>query len=173
MNRSIHTKIKLLAILLATILLTLVACASNPKMTVKEYAVACGAVANEINGITATFERTDVTSINIDALESTLEDTKREVQEWNPPEELQDFHKINVKTFETSFGLVQELLDLMRDMQKATEEDDQDRILEIQDGALTLYMRMMQELSDIDGEYERELNALSPETSRLLAQQGC
>ena len=87
----------LIALSLA-IIATAIACGGGggTRMTVEEYASACQAFGNS-------FDDLDNFDEDFAAAFDTLEDAVAELKGWNPPEELQEFHRVRVRSIEEVF----------------------------------------------------------------------
>ncbi len=160
-------------IFIALVALVLVACGGGggPRMTVEEYAAACEEVSNKFDDVGGMEE--DLSS-GFDAFEDIITEIKR----WNPPEELQEFHEVRIRALETSAKLLEDsgILELMREFEKAAEEEDGDRMLELM-GEMAELEDVGQELEDkmeeLAEEIERTGEGLSPATRQILEDADC
>ncbi len=140
-------------------------------MTVEEYASACEAVGDTLEesgnldeGFTSGF----------DAMEDALE----EIGRWNPPEELQEFHGVRLRSMEAAIDALEETgaLDLIREFEEAAEEEDTDKALELLDQMAELEDEMARfddQMSALEDDVERALEDLSSETRQILADANC
>ena len=100
------------------------------------------------------------------------------IKQWNPPEELQEFHEVRIRALETSAKLLEDsgILELMREFEKAAEEEDGDRMLELM-GEMAELEDVGQELEDkmeeLAEEIERTGEGLSPATRQILEDADC
>ena len=140
-------------------------------MTVEEYASACEAIGETLNqagnldqGLTSGF----------DAMEEAL----AEIRRWNPPEELQEFHDVRVRSMDTGLNVLKETgaLDLMREFEKAAEEEDEAKALELMGQMAELEGEMERfddQMSALEDEVERTQENLSTDTRQVLADANC
>ena len=158
---------KVLMALSLAIVTTVVACGGGPRMTVEEYAAACEVLGNKLDDL-------DSVSSGIDA----LEDAVAEVKRWNPPEELQEFHEARVRFMDASIDALKDtgLFELMEDLEKASEEEDPDKMLELMGEMSELEDKVSEledEMAELEEETERTEEALSPATRQILADADC
>ena len=136
--------------LVSLILIAALACGggSGPRMTVEEYAAECASFGSKFvdQGFASGF--------------GALEDNLAEIKEWNPPEELQEYHNAQIRGLEFSVDALQEtgMLQLMQDIQKASEDEDQERFLEL--------LGDLEELEGTTGELEAQIAELAEEVQR-------
>ncbi len=137
-------------------------------MTVEEYAAACEELGSNLDDVISLTEDSDST---IDA----LKDAVAEVKSWNPPEELQEFHKVQVRGLNSSLDVLQDtdLLELMRDLEKATEEEDQAKMLEWASKMAAISSEIEDEMLELEDEAERVQEDLSPATREILEAADC
>ena len=164
---------KLLMALSLAIITTVIACGGGggPRLTVEEYADACGALGDDLDSVAGLDE--DVSS-GLKAVEDAVAEAKR----WNPPEELQEFHDATVRSGEGAIKALKETgaLDLMREFEKAAEEEDEVKVLELMGRMAELeddMARFDDQMSALNDEVERAQENLSPETRQILADADC
>ena len=138
-------------------------------MTVEEYAAACEEIGSNFDSVADT----DFTS-GFEAMEDAL----AEVRRWDPPGELQEFHDVTVRAAETLIRALKETgaFDLMREFEKAAEEEDEAKVLELMGRMAELEEAMDQiddQISELDEEVERAEEKLSPATREILADADC
>ena len=156
---------KLLIALSLAIMATVIAC-GGPRMTVQEYADACEALGEQLDQ--------DNVSSGISAIEDALD----EVKQWNPPGELQEYHDIGVEGMEATVTALKDTgaLELFEEMEKAQEEEDVERALELMDQAAELedeLARFDDQMTELTDELERARENLSPTTRAILDNAGC
>ena len=144
---------------------------SAQRMTVEEYAAACEALGARFNDL-GSFD--EDFSTGFDAIEDAID----EIKKWNPPGELQEYHGVRVRAMETALDALQGsgLLDLMQDLEKAAEEEDETKVLELLGDMADLEDRMSQfedDMAEFEDEIERTQDGLSPETRRILENADC
>ena len=158
---------KLLIAVSLAIVATVIACGGGgPRMTVQEYADACEALGDQL-------DQDDVSS-GISAIEDALD----EVKQWNPPEELQEYHDIGVEGMEATVTALKDTgaLELFEEMEKAQEEEDVERALELMEQAAELedeLVRFDDQMTELSDELERARENLSPATREILDNAGC
>ncbi len=152
-------------VLVLVTLIALVACGGGQRMTVQEYATACGGLGDKF--------RSESLSPG-----AALQDALAEAKKWNPPEELQRLHELQIEGAEAGIKALKDtgLSDLLQEFEEAQQNDDQERLLELmaqmgeaQDGMDALGERM-EELEEDHAQAERDL---SPETRQILEDAGC
>ena len=152
-------------VLVLVTMIPLVACGGGQRMTIQEYATACGGLGDKFAS---------------DSLSpgAALEDALAEAKQWNPPEELQRLHELLIEGYEAGIKALKDtgLLDLMQEFEEAQQNDDQERLLELmaemeeaQDGMDALGEQMEEVEEDI-AQAERDL---SPEARKILEDVGC
>ena len=161
---------KLLIALSLAIITTAAACGGD-RMTVEEYADACGALGDDLDSVAGLDE--DVSS-GLKAVEDAVAEAKR----WNPPKELQEFHDATVRSGEGAIKALKETgaLDLMREFEKAAEEEDEAKVLELMGRMAELeddMARFDDQMSALNDEVERTQENLSPDTRQVLADANC
>ena len=158
---------KLLIALSLAIMVTVIACGGGgPRMTVQEYADACEALGDQL-------EQDNVSS-GISAIEDALDEVKR----WNPPEELQEYHDVGVRGMEATVTALKDTgaLELFEEMEKAQEEEDVERALELMEQAAELedeLARFDDQMTELTDELERARENLSPATREILDNADC
>lgn len=166
---------KVLMVLSLAIITTVVACGGGggggSRMTVEEYAAACKKLGDKLAGIGGLDEGF---YSEFDA----IEDAIAEVKGWNPPEELQEFHEVRVRSLDTAIDVLKDtgFVELMQDLEKASEEEDPARILELMDEMSELEDEMAEfedEMSELDDEMQRTQEDLSPAARKILADADC
>ena len=153
-------------VLVLVTLIALVACGGGQRMTVQEYATACERLGDE-------FESEDI-SLAAASLEYALAEAK----EWNPPEELQRLHKLQIEGAEAGIKALKDtgLLDLMQEFEEAQQNDDQERLLElmVEIGEMEDRMDALQErMEGMEEDVAQAQADLSPETRQILEDAGC
>ena len=161
---------KLLMALSLAIVTTAAACGGD-RMTVEEYATACEAIGETLNQ-SGNFDA-DLTS-GFDAMEEAL----AEIRRWDPPEELQESHDVRVRSMDTWLNSFKETgqLDLLREAERAVEEEDGAKVLEVMGRMAELEDEMERfdaQMSALGDEAERAEENLSPETRQVLADANC
>ena len=141
-------------------------------MTVQEYASACTSLGDSFQNLDGGFNQ-DV-STGFEALEDAL----FEIKDWNPPEELQELHNLRIRSLESSLDALQEtgLLQLMQDIEEATEEGDDERFLELLSDMEDIEGRMGEmeaQIAELDEDIQRSEDDLSPATREILSNAGC
>ncbi len=136
-------------------------------MTVEEYAEGCTSLGDR-------FEDLDRSA---DQGLGALEDALAEVKKWNPPEELQEFHNLQVMSLEFLLNALQEtdLLQLMQDLEKAS-EGDAERFLELLGDMEELEGQMGEleaQMAELDEAVQRTEDDLSQGTREILSSAGC
>ena len=139
-------------------------------MTVEEYADACEALGDTLDDL----ESLDKFSSGFDAMEDAL----AELKEWDPPEELQEFHEVRVRSVESVLDALKELgfIELMRDFEKAAAEEDGAKTLELMSKMAELGDGMAEledEMAALEDEVNRTEEELSPATREILADADC
>ena len=160
---------RIFLVLVSLILMAALACGggSGPRMTVEEYAEGCTSLGDR-------FEDLDRSA---DQGLGALEDALAEVKKWNPPEELQEFHNLQVMSLEFLLNALQEtdLLQLMQDLEKAS-EGDAERFLELLGDMEELEGQMGEleaQMAELDEAVQRTEDDLSPSTREILSSAGC
>lgn len=165
----------LIAMALAAVM-TVVACGggSEPRMTVEEYATACEGFGSSLGSqFTQAIRGTE----GEEALRS-MERAVARAKDWNPPAELQEFHEATYGFAEWSLRALQDIgwFDLTRDLGKAMEERDQERMTEFRHEAFKLKSAIEEledEADEREDEIERIADNLSPITQGLLQDAYC
>ena len=134
-------------------------------MTVEEYADACEALGYSIGG---DGESIDEVSSILDAIEDAL----AELKGWNPPEEIQEFHEVRVRSIELALDALKDLgfIELLQDLEKAAAEEDEAKVV------LELMSKMAEledEVAELEDETNRTEEELSPATREILADADC
>ena len=134
-------------------------------MTVEEYAAACEELSDKFD---------DDSIRQFDSMEVLMSELKR----WNPPEELQEFHETRIRSMEVTKNALKDtgFLELIEDLEKASEEDDQVKLLRLQSEMADIEDKMSEfedEISELQAEAERTQDALSPATLQILADANC
>ncbi len=160
-----------LLVLVSLVLMATLACGS-PRMTVEEYAAACTSLGDRFDDLDGGFNQGFATGFGA------LEDALADIKMWNPPEELQEFHALRVSSLESSLDALEEtgMLQLMQDIEKATEEGDDERFLELLSNMEDIEGKMgeMEALiAELDEDIQRNEDDLSPATREILASAGC
>ncbi len=119
----------------------------------------------------------DLVSLNEDRIDA-LEDVLAEVKRWNPPEELQEFHRFRVRSSDAILEALKDtgLLELMQELEEASEEEDQAKVLSLSAEISELENEMSgleDDLAEMEDEIERTKEDLSPATRQILADAGC
>lgn len=158
-----------IAMALATVM-TIVACdgGSEPRMTVEEYAAACKELGQSFDVLQGWEED------NIEAVERAVSEAKK----WNPPADLQEFHEATVRFAEWGLRAFRDagFFDLMRDLEQAMEEGDQEKISELQDDLSRMEDKIMElgdQADEMTDEIDRVTADLSPTTRELLEDANC
>ena len=139
-------------------------------MTVEEYADACEALGVSIDDL----DSLDEFSSGWDV----IEDANAEIKEWDPPEELQEFHEVRVRGFELLVDGLKDVgyIDLMEDFEKAAAGEGEAKTLELMSKFAELEDEMA-ELADeavaLEDKYNRTKEELSPATREILADADC
>ena len=109
-------------VLVLVTLIALVACGGGQRMTVQAVATACGGLEDKFD-----------TSEDIFSDAAFAEYFQAETQKWNPPEELQRLHKLQIEGAEAGIKAMKDtgILDLMQEFEEAQQNDDQERLLEL------------------------------------------
>ncbi len=147
-------------------LMTLIACGGGgQRMTVEEYAVACA-------GLEDQFPSGDSFEFGF------MEDVLDEIKGWNPPAELEEFHRLNVKAGELTIGALSDsgLLELMEEMEETQQNEDVERMMELVEemGQLESAMEELEdEMTDLQNEVDRARQQISPQTFEILQDSGC
>ena len=147
--------------------------------TVEDYAAACEGLGHrfdELDGSDGYFSYRYFSS----GFE-TLEDALVELNGWNPPEELREFHRVRVRGTQAIVDAMREsgflvLMELMQDLEKAYEEEDVGKVLSLLGEMLKLKDALSQledEMSQFSDEAERAQERLSPATRRILEEADC
>ena len=107
-----------------------------------------------------------------------IEDAIAEIKQWNPPEELQEFHEVRVRSVDAAIDALKDtgLLELIRDLEKASEEEDPAKVLELMAEMSDLEDKMSEvgdKMSELEDEIERTEEELSPGTRKILADADC
>ena len=164
---------KLLIALSLAIMATVTACGGGDgsRMTVEEYAAACEATGDDLNSM-ASFDEDASSSLKA------VEEALAEVRRWNPPEELQEFHDATVRAGEGAINAIKEtgFIDLMQEFEKAEEEEDTARLLELMEQMAEVedaMVRFDDEMSALEDEVVRAVENLSPDTREILAAANC
>ncbi len=134
-------------------------------MTVEEYASACEELSDK-------FE--DDFSFQFDSTEDALSEFRR----WNPPEELKEFHETRIRFMEAAINVLKDtgFLELMEDLEKAVEEENQTKVLQFQSELEGIQEKMSEfedEVSALADEAQRAQGTLSPATRRILEDGDC
>ena len=152
-------------VLVMAALMTLIACGGGQRMTVEEYAAACAGLEDQFpSGDSFEF--------------SSMEDVLGEIKSWNPPAELEEFHRLNVKAGELTIGALSNsgLLELMEEIEEAQQNEDVERMMELVEemGQLESGMEELEdEMTDLQNEVDRARQQISPETFGILQDSGC
>ena len=164
---------KVLIVLSLTIVTIVVACGGGggSRMTVEEYAAACEGLGDKLDDFGGGDE--DL-SFGFDAIEDAIAEIKR----WNPPEELQEFHEVRVRSLDAAIDALKDtgFYELMEDLEKASQEEDSDKVLELMGEMSELEDEMLEledEMSELEDDMERTEEDLSPATRAILADAGC
>ncbi len=152
-------------VLVMAALMTLIACGGGQRMTVEEYASACASLEDQIPS---------GDSFEFGFMEAVLD----EIKSWNPPAELEEFHRLNVKAGELTIGALSNsgLLELMEEIEEAQQNEDVERMMELVEemGQLESGMEELEdEMTDLQNEVDRARQQISPETFGILQDSGC
>ena len=139
--------------------------------TVEDYAAACERLGHR-------FDELDGTDGYFSSGFETLADALVELNGWNPPEELREFHRVRGRGTEAIVDALRDsgFLEFMQDLEKAYEEEDLGRVLSLLGEMLKLEDAMSQlggEMSRFSDEMERAQEELSPATRRALEEADC
>ncbi len=161
---------KVLIALALVFVTTMVACGGAPRMTVEEYADACQTLGTRMEALEISDEEF---SAGFDAAEDAL----AEIKGWNPPEELEEFHEVRVRSLQTTLDALEDtgLVDLMQDFEKSDAEDEA-KLLELMSKMAELedeIAEMEDELAALEEEVNRTEDELSPATREILADADC
>ena len=163
-----------IALLLVTIA-TVIACGGGggdgPRMTVEEYAAACEEISNK-------FDDEGGTEEDLSSVFNVIENVVTEIKQLNPPEELQEFHETRIRSLSTMVDLIEDsgFLELMRELEEASEEEDGARVMELMGEMAELGDKaqdLENEMAALEAETERTEEALSPATRQILADADC
>jgi hypothetical protein len=152
-------------VLVMAALMTLIACGGGQRMTVEEYAAACA-------GLEDQFPSGD--SFEFGFMEAVLD----EIKSWNPPAELEEFHRLNVKAVEFAIGALSDsrLLEMMGEIEEAQQNEDVERRMELVEEMgqlLESAMELEDEMTDLQNEIDRARQQISPKTFEILQDSGC
>ena len=91
---------------------------------------------------------------------------------------MQEFHEVSVKSAEAALSAIKDtgFFELMQDLEKASEEDDQARALELMGEMAKLEDTMSEwedKMSELEADIERTKQDLSPTTHEILADADC
>ena len=163
-----------LLVLVSLVLMATLACGggNGSRMTVQEYASACTSLGDSFQNLDGGFNQ-DV-STGFEALEDAL----FEIKDWNPPEELQELHNLRIRSLESSLDALQEtgLLQLMQDIEEATEEGDDERFRELMGDVQEIEGKLGEfeaQAAELEEEIQLAENELSPPTREILVSAGC
>lgn len=167
-----------LALLLAMIG-TAVACGEEDTLsmtvdehaTVEDYAAACKRLGHK-------FDELDGSDGYFSSGFEVLEDALAELNGWNPPEELREFHRVRLRGTESTVDALRDsgFLELIQVLEKAYEEEDVGKVLSLLGEMLKLKDALSQledEMSQFSDEAERAQERLSPATRRILEEADC
>ena len=164
------------------VLLTLVAAVAcgDGRVSVSEYAMACGALGEDIDQGTVLGDVSDFSGA-ITFLEHSLV----RLEELKPPEELQRLHELKVTGSELALSVLKEIGfdDLQADqheLESMSPEEQAKRSAEIME-SLAERLELMEEafakleegLGDLQAQVVEEQGNLSPETYEIMAREGC
>ena len=170
---------RLLGFLVLLTLAAAVACGDG-RMSVSEYAMACGALGDDIDQGTVLGDVSDFSGA-ISFLEASLD----RLEELNPPEELQRLHELKVTGSELALSVLKEIGfdDLQADQQEfesMSPEEQAKRSEEVMK-SLVVRLEVMEEaferleegLGDLQAQVVEEQGKLSPETYEIMTREGC
>ena len=170
---------RVLGVLILLALLGVSACGDG-RMSVEEYAIACGELGQSLDsglgvGVVENFS----------GAVAFLEDTLAGLEALEPPEELERLHQLKVAGSELALGVLREvgIADLEATEQELagmSQEERSERSEEMMQDLMDRLSRMEEallrletELTDLQGQIAEEQNRLSPEDYGYLAKEGC
>ena len=145
------------------------------RMTVEDYAAACANLEEQFD--LDAFDDLSEPGDASDALDS-MEGLLDEIKSWNPPSELEELHQIRVEGTGFIVESLKEsgILELAVEIQKAEQEEDLERMLELAGEMAPMVSRMEEmeaEIEVFDARLERAEDELSSETYDLLSEADC
>ncbi len=162
---------KLLAVMTLAALALVIACGGGERLTVREYAEACGDLITDTESVPSA----------LDALENAVSGMKK----LNPPEELQRLHDLQVDAAEFGLKSIKEvgLEGLMEDMAELNEEAEElseteaekrlSKLMERMEGMQEGFEKFEAESEKFEAEVEEATSDLSPTTRGILSDEGC
>ena len=144
----------------ALVVLT-IAVACSEQMTVEEYAKACGEVADSLE-LDLFLENPDDFSGAIELLEESME----KLEDLDPPEELERFHRLRLAGYELSLEILDEFGD-------AQDGDDTDTAVQRAMVMMAALQGLQEGLIDLQREVIEEQEGLPSETKDALSSSGC
>ena len=149
-------------------LIMIIACGgpSGPQMTVEEYAAACERIGGDLD-LESGLDLADI-----------FEQAMAELKELDPPEELRELHMARLQGMEAGLDALRDtgMLQLMDDMQEASQEDDQEKVLELLDNMAELEEKAQgfeDEMAVFEDRMAQAEEDLSPDTRRILGEADC
>lgn len=145
------------------------------RMTVEEYAAACANL-EEWFGDDPFDDFSEPGDFN--EVLGFMEDFQKEIDSWNPPSELEELHGIRREGVGFVINFLKEtgMLELALKAQKAEEEGDVERLLELAGEMVPMESQMEEmeaEMEAFDDRLERAEDRLSPETYDILYAADC
>lgn len=148
--------------------LVLMACSGGGAMTVEEYASACAGLGDRFSDS----EAGDLLGL------SYMEEIVDELQGWNPPEELREFHELYVEAADISVRALQEsgFIELMEEIEEAQRGNDPERAAELMGKVAEVEQETKEfekALEDLDKRLSEAKQDIPPATRNALASGGC
>ena len=163
---------------LVLLLLAAAGCGDG-RLSVEEYAIACGDLGEAVDQGVGIEDASDFSQA-IDILEESLDG----LQELEPPEELQRLHELKVAGSELAFSVLNEIgfddLQEEEDLANLSPEERLERSEQVMQNLvlrLTIMERALERLeeglADLQVAVLEEQESLSPETYEIMVREGC